>query len=379
MSCQNRQTGFSLIELMVAMLIGIMVTGGMVTVFSGSKRSSVLNTTLTELQESARFTMGAMITDIRLAGFQGCTPAANHGSPAVVLAANAPTANLQDSALTGHVIENDGDWNPPPPLGFTPPAAGEPGAPVPGTHALSAQYGSPETYRIERMATQFDPVKLSSATVKDMGVVENDLVLVSDCQAANIFTVSATGPDTLAHAASVNRNPATGGADGRLTTTFGPRYPGDDRMRPRVMRFEANIYYVGMTGRTNTQGEEVLALFRQSLPYVLPSTGDVVPPVEMVEGITDLHLRLGVELPPPDDEVRFVSPEDVAATPGEIGSVEVGILIESFDYVSDKADTRSYSIAGKTLQAGGNRSASTYRTDKRMRIAYNASVDIRNR
>lgn len=372
--------GFSLIELMVAMLIGLMVIAGLVTVFSGSRRSALVNTTLTELQESARFAMGEMVNDIRLSGFQGCTPAASDGAPAVILAANAPTNNLQDSALTGHQIGAGGNWTPAAPLGFTPPDQGQVGAPVPGTYALSAQYGSQETYRIERMGTLFDPVELAnSSTVADMGIVRNDLVLVSDCQTANVFTVSQASGNALHHAATVNRNPTNGAADGRLTATFGPRFAGDDAQRPRVMRFVANIYYVGNTQRTDANGEPVLALFRQSLPYTLADTGDIVPPVEMVEGVTNLQLRLGVQRPAPDDDVRFVLPEDLAATPGEVGSVELGILLESFDAVLDDNDTRRYVLAGKLYSPGGNDGATTYRTDRRMRLAFNSTVDIRNR
>lgn len=377
---RQQQAGFSLVELMVAVLIGLMVISGLVTVFSGSRRSSLVNTTLTELQESARFAMSEMVNDIRLAGFQGCTPAASDGAPAVILAANAPTDNLQDTALTGHLIGNAGAWNPAPPLGFTPPDQGEVGAPVPGTYALSAQYGSQETYRIERMSTVFAPVELAGAsTVTDMGVVPNDLVLVSDCQAANVFTVSGVTTKGLQHAASVNRNPTSGSADSRLTATFGPRFPGDDAQRPRVMRFIANIYYVGNTQRRDAEGQPVLALYRQSLPYTLASSGDVVPPVEMVEGVTNLQLRLGVQRPAPDDDVRFVLPENVATTTGEVGSVELGILLESFDQILDGNDTRHYTLAGRLYSPGNADGANSYRTDRRMRLAFNSTVDIRNR
>ena len=373
------QRGLSLVELMIAMVIGIALTAGMVTVFSGSKRSSQLNATLTELQESARFSMGTMISDIRLAGFQGCAPASSDGTSATILGNNVPTTNLQQTALTGHLVNADGTWSPPAPLGFTPPAAGTPGAPVAGTHVLSSQFGSPETYRIETMADEFAPVKLSNATVADMGVAANDVVLISDCEVANIFTVSTVGTDTLLHAATVNKDPRTGNSDGRLTNSFGPRFADDDAMRPRVMRFEANIYYIGDTQRTNADGENVLALYRQSLPYVLPTTGAIVPPIEMVEGVTNMQLRIGMQEAPPGDSVRFVAPENVSVTPGEVATVELGILLESFDSVAELTDTSSYTLAGKTLTAGTAPTDTTYRADKRMRIAFNSTVDIRNR
>jgi len=93
----------------------------MATVFSGSKRSSTLNTTLTELQESARFSMDSMVKDVRLAGFQGCAPTSESGATAIVLASNSPTDNLHETAVSTHVVNADGSWSPSiATTGFTP-------------------------------------------------------------------------------------------------------------------------------------------------------------------------------------------------------------------------------------------------------------------
>lgn len=373
------QSGLSLIELMIAMLLGIVLTAGMATVFSGSKRSATLNTTFTELQESARFSMDSMVRDVRLAGFQGCTPTTESGATAVILASNAPTDDLHGTALSTHTVNNDGTWSPSIAFtGFTPPASGEIGAPVEGTHALSVQFGSPETYRIESMASRTAPIVLAdSVTPADIGLMANDVAMISDCQKANIFTVSSTGTNSIQHASSVNRN-SQGLADGRLSAAFINQ--SDDRARTRLMRFEANIYYIGDTQRTSSDGNDVLALFRMSLPYVLPTTGATVPPVEMIEGVTDLRLRVGMHSEDiSNDDVIFVAPEDVPSTAGIIGSVEIGMLVESFANISDNADQHSYTLAGYTLTPSTARGDTTYRTDRRMRLAFNSTVDVRNR
>ncbi len=375
----SRQLGFSLIELMIAMLLGVLLTAGMATIFSGSKRSSVLNTTLTELQESARFSMDSMVRDVRLAGFQGCAPTSESGSTAIVLASNSPTTNLHETALTTHVIGNTGTWTPSIAFtGFTPPAAGEIGEPVAGTHALSVQFGSPETYRIQSMTSKTAPIVLADGIrTEDIGLMANDVAMVSDCQKANIFTVSSTGPNSLQHAASVNRN-AYGLSDGRLSDAFVSE--ANDRRRTRVMRFEANIYYIGDTQRTNSDGENILALFRMSLPYVIPTTGAAVSPVEMTEGVSDLRLRVGMHSEDiNNNNVVFVAPDVAATTPGVIGSVEIGMLIESFNAIAENVDQRSYTLAGNLLAPSTASGDTTYRADRRMRIAFNSSVDIRNR
>ena len=376
---RDRTRGFSLIELMVAMLLGVLLTAGMATVFSGSKRSSTLNTTLTELQESARFSMDSMVKDVRLAGFQGCAPTSESGATAIVLASNSPTDNLHETAVSTHVVNADGSWSPSiATTGFTPPASGEIGEPVAGTHALSVQFGSPETFRIKSMTSKTASIVLADGvTTADTGLMTHDVAMISDCQKANIFTISSTGTNSVQHAASVNRN-AAGLADGRLSDAFVSET--DDRRRTRLKRFEANIYYVGNTQRTNSDGDDVLALFRMSLPYVIPTTGAAVPPIEMVEGVSDLRLRVGMHSEDiNNNNVTFVTPDSVATTPGVIGSVEIGMLIESFNTIAENVDQRSYTLAGNTLSPSTQPGTNTYRADRRMRLAFNSTVDIRNR
>ena len=66
------QAGLSLVELMVAMTLGLLLLSGMIAVFSGNQRSAELNTAMANLQESARFALSRMSKDMRLAGHQGC-------------------------------------------------------------------------------------------------------------------------------------------------------------------------------------------------------------------------------------------------------------------------------------------------------------------
>jgi len=72
LSLHNRISGVSLIELLIAMTLGLILLAGMIAVFSGNKRSSELNTAMANIQENARFALSALGKDIRMAGFQGC-------------------------------------------------------------------------------------------------------------------------------------------------------------------------------------------------------------------------------------------------------------------------------------------------------------------
>lgn len=69
--CSNRHRGMTLIELTVAMAIGLFLIGGALYVYSQSKNSYRASDSLARLQESARFAMDTLEPDIRLARFWG--------------------------------------------------------------------------------------------------------------------------------------------------------------------------------------------------------------------------------------------------------------------------------------------------------------------
>ncbi|HEY7773914.1 MAG TPA: prepilin-type N-terminal cleavage/methylation domain-containing protein, partial [Marinagarivorans sp.] len=70
----KRAAGFSLIELMVAMLIGLIVLNGVIRVVINSKRSYLDNQAVSQIQENARFALDILGREIKIAGYFGCMP-----------------------------------------------------------------------------------------------------------------------------------------------------------------------------------------------------------------------------------------------------------------------------------------------------------------
>jgi type IV pilus assembly protein PilW len=66
-----RQMGLSLIELMVAMLISLILLGGVLQVFLSSKDIYRTNTAVARVQEAGRFATEFMAFDVRQAGYKG--------------------------------------------------------------------------------------------------------------------------------------------------------------------------------------------------------------------------------------------------------------------------------------------------------------------
>lgn len=66
------QRGVTLIELMVAMVLGLLVSAGIVTVFSSTSSSNKAQNQLATLQEEGRFAIGRIDSDLRMANALYC-------------------------------------------------------------------------------------------------------------------------------------------------------------------------------------------------------------------------------------------------------------------------------------------------------------------
>ncbi|WP_162824648.1 PilW family protein [Saccharospirillum mangrovi] len=66
------QQGFSLLELLIAMALSLLVIGGVVTLLIDAQRSQMLLQQQTRLQESARLALDIVLADLRQSGHAGC-------------------------------------------------------------------------------------------------------------------------------------------------------------------------------------------------------------------------------------------------------------------------------------------------------------------
>lgn len=70
---QTRQAsrGFTLVELMVAMVLGLMLTAAVASLFIANQRNYRRNNLVAEMQDNARFAIQALADDLAMAGFLG--------------------------------------------------------------------------------------------------------------------------------------------------------------------------------------------------------------------------------------------------------------------------------------------------------------------
>lgn len=81
---KNKQKGLSLIELMIAMVLGLIVVLGIAQIFVSAKQTYVAQNASARMQEDARYALTRMTQELRMAGMFGCLSLASITSvPAV--------------------------------------------------------------------------------------------------------------------------------------------------------------------------------------------------------------------------------------------------------------------------------------------------------
>jgi type IV pilus assembly protein PilW len=171
-------SGFTLVELMVALLLGLIVVGGALAIFSSNKQTYVATENLGRVQENSRVAFELMARDIREAGGNACSktiPVAN------IL--NTPSAqwyyNFSDP-IKGY---GPGDA-----LTGGPVVGSAPGTRVAGTDAieLKSSYDSGVTI-VDQPSAVSANFKVNTV---DHGLQDNDIVLVCDYRQVTLLQIT---------------------------------------------------------------------------------------------------------------------------------------------------------------------------------------------
>ncbi len=194
---QNNESGFSLVELMVAMVISLILIGAAAGIYLTSKKSYNLQEDLGRIQENARFALEFIKYDIRMAGYYGCaddpTSVTNHvnGSGGTLFDSSNSIQGINSAAATSVWLPDNGS------LGITDIRL--------GTDAITISYlGSGDiTVTTPYMNTHSAALHASTGNALKKG----DIVAVTDCYATDIFQITSNNPDT---SGTVGHNTGTG-------------------------------------------------------------------------------------------------------------------------------------------------------------------------
>lgn len=282
--------GMSLVELMVAITIGLIVLAAVSTVLVNSKASYTTQESAARLQESARFAMHFLTRDLRMAGYYGCADDLKSIHSLLEPPANATDPDPYDFTTSIEAVEGNATVFSPSgrPVQF--PASGEfvsakragcpnfVGGKCSGTDTIAVRMVDPNSNIV--VVTAMPNEAAASFVEPDHGLDIGDIVLLSDCGSAELFQITniQDGNGPTAGKKGIVHNAGTGGPPGNATQkferVFGPPGAG-------IMKFVHRVYYVG----TGTSGHP--ALWRLGF--------DGSQREELVEGIEDLQVTFGVD------------------------------------------------------------------------------------
>jgi type IV pilus assembly protein PilW len=308
MRTRRQSAGFSLVELMLAMGLGLVVTYGIVQLFIGNSQTNTLLTGQSRLQESARYALDFISESARGSGYIGCDPDPDK----IYNPLNGTWKQLFEVDITRPVEAFDyvgsggtdvNDWVPG--LDRLPRQSGggsvntfvngtgieladvEPGTDIVAFRRVETP-GFPAAAIVQPTA---DPV-VEAAGEMDIGV--GDFAVISNCEQAALFRVTAVAPG--AGEATLVRGVGGGTFDNspvatlsELGVAYGDATSGQGTVVGRVV---TDVYFVARGVGTNNRDEPTMALWRRS---------GTAAPVELVEGVHDLQVRFGVDTTPNDD------------------------------------------------------------------------------
>lgn len=105
MKTPNRMAGFSLVELMVAMVLGLLITAAAISLFSTNQRTFALQQAMSEAQEQGQLAMRFIAQDLQFAGYMDDEVSATdfpgiHTTTFLGMSASADGANGDNDRLT---------------------------------------------------------------------------------------------------------------------------------------------------------------------------------------------------------------------------------------------------------------------------------------
>lgn len=343
----RRPRGVTLVELMVAMVLGLFLVGVMGMVFLGSKGTFQAQNHVSRLQESARFTVDTLATDLRMSGFRGCrgtgaaTPVGN------VL--NTPTDFLYNFGAGLWASRHSGSaWVPALDAAIRSPALVP--APDSAGDVLTVRRTTGPGWALT--AEMASPTAALSVTPTG-AITGRDLLLVSDCAGAVVFQATNNSPGldgSIEHSASVTATP--GVSTGSLGRVFL-----QDAM---VYRLTTVTYYLAASARPGKTGQRAL------WSYTTPAYDGTVQPQELVTGVEALRVTLGLDSNDDGAADAYVRPAEVTDWRQVVTAQTELLLASTEDNISSAP--QPYTFDGTTVTP----------TDRRLRTVVSTTVQVRN-
>lgn len=374
----KKDRGFTLVELMVALAIGLLLTIGVVQIFSASRSTYQLDEGLARAQENGRFAIEFMAREIRHAAHFGCrrdisifnnlvgaTPIYTVNGVFGHEYVASSTAPGSTYSIPANPTNTSTGWAPALPTSATAGAGAIPGSDVIGIERFSAT-------PINLAATNTRAPVLMVPTAQANLFEVDDILMVTDCRKATIFQVTDVNLATGALSHDLGGGPPGNRCGVWENNVTGSSNAAGDACNEQIYEPNAMIgqiasvfFYVARDPASNRP-----TLFQSVIPPGLPAVANA-----LVEGVENIQILYGVDDTVPLDGVpeRYLIAQNVPSF-ASVVSVRLGVLVTSVNAtgsVTDQAiDTDTYNLTGTIVDP---------QNDRLKRRVFSTTIQLRNR
>lgn len=355
---QPNQLGLSLVELLIALALGLILTLGVTQIFLSTKQTSRLTDGLSTVQENIRFAIDYLQRNTRMAGHAGCligspnnllnTSSKNYdpnvydGPP--IMGWDAKGTGLGDTytittfvpATTPSVVNGAGDTVP----------TALAGKVVPGTDFFVV---SGSEYIDTSIVSASGGKVVHNTTAGDLVQGAIVIIVAGDCSAADKFQKTDTSTTTVTM--------GVGSKPGNNGTNFTQTYDSS----ASLYVYKSTAYYIGVD---NSSGTAVPALYSLRLD----AAGSLSGATELVAGIENMQVLYGVQTGSKRIADKYVTAANVTDW-SQVVSVRIALLTRNTDAVTDTAAAKTYNLLGTQI---------TTQSDKYARLVGATTVGLRN-
>ena len=359
--------GFTLVELMVAITIGLIILGAVAQIFATSRASYNLQDDLARLQENGRFSMEFIGQDMRMSGNLGCLQKYSVLAGTIVDPVTNQLNNNTDYGwdfsagqhLRGHAYTGSGtgtalgDWTPALPgtiNGLTYFTDGDVSA---KSDVLMIRRAMAESFKLTAAVTAGGTPNIAPGN----GLKDDDIVLITNCNFGDIFQITSGGdPDS-----DGNLPHGTGGAPGNTSANLSRTYG----INSEISKVVTRIYYVGpgTDGVTPT-------LYRKDI-----SSGTANPvPQPLVDNVEIMRVLYGEDTDAPsDNEANIYRQANNVVNWTDVVSMRIALLVRTAENAGPDVDTKTYNLAGISVDP-----TSPAPDDRRQRRVFTSTIQLRN-
>lgn len=330
------ESGFSLVEIMVAIAISLLLLAGVVAIFMSSRASYETTNKFSRIQENGRFAIDQILRDIRTAGYVGCARAPTYLSSSVT--ATLPQWDFLAGPVRGYQATGEDTWS---------------GSPT--TLGLSEQASGSDILLLRGPVREAEPVRLTGSMGNSTaalpvaagatGLKVGDIALAYSCEAQAYFQVTGFGGGEISHGTG-------GGSPGNISDDIHYAF----RENAEVVPVATTVYFI----RPSLADENINALYRRVADHAEE---------ELVEGVDQMQTQFGIDTNGDAVVDEYVT-ADAVTNWSNVYSVSVALLVQSFDQYGTDLDKREYQLLDESVAAPN---------DRRMREVFSGTANLRNR